>query len=292
MNLKLFKTLWGFDGSSFNDAISQLLAANMQGLEGPAPIEVAAQNNLGELLSKNKIDYIAEITTAGTYVPLRNASLQQHLDSLEIKLLDCVPLKPLFITCLGGCDAWPEQSSIDFFQQAISLASEYNVTISFETHRSRSMFNPWVTQRIVETIPDINLTVDFSHWCVVCERLMDTELDVIKAIADNVLHIHARVGYEQGPQVPDPRAPEYEYALHAHQRWWEIIWQSQLKRGLSSTTMTPEFGPDGYLQTAPFSREPVANLWDINQWMAKEEKSHFSRFCDAFKEKEHAYKIE
>jgi len=278
MQLELFKTLWGFNGASLDEAITQLLSAKMQGLEGPAPDQIAQQQQMFELLIGNNISYIAEITTAGSYVPDRQATLQDHLNSLESKLQHSAPLYPRFVTCLGGCDAWPESQSIDFFHQAILLAEKYNLDISFETHRSRSLFNPWVTQRIVEQIPDINLTVDFSHWCVVCERLMDTELDVIHAIANNVFHIHARVGYEQGPQVPDPRAPEYEYALRAHQSWWEIIWQAQINRGFNISTMTPEFGPDGYLHEAPFSCKPVADLWDLNQWMAQVELEHFKNF--------------
>ena len=280
MQLELFKTLWGFNGTSLDEAITQLLSANMHGLEGPAPEQIQQQKKMFELLVHNNISYIAEITTAGNYVPDRHATLQLHLDSLEIKLQHSAPLNPRFVTCLGGCDAWPEPQSIEFFQRAITLAEKYDLDISFETHRSRSLFNPWVTQRIVEQIPDIKLTVDFSHWCVVCERLMDTELDVIHAIANNVQHIHARVGYEQGPQVPDPRAPEYEYALRAHQSWWEVIWQSQIQQGLNFSTMTPEFGPDGYLHEQPFSKQPVANLWDLNQWMAIEETRHFSRFTE------------
>jgi len=277
MKLQLFKTMWGFDGS-IDVAIEQLLFADMDGLEGPAPESITAQQDMSTLLQTNKLSYIAEITTAGSYVPDRHATVQQHLDSLEIKLQHSTKLKPLFITCLGGCDAWPENKSMDFFRRAIELTNQYDSVISFETHRSRSLFNPWVTQRIVEQIPDIKLTVDFSHWCVVCERLMDTEIDVIHAIANNVQHIHARVGYAQGPQVPDPRAPEYEYALHAHQRWWEIIWQSQQKRNFKTTTMTPEFGPDGYLHELPYTRKPVADLWELNSWMAEKEKLHFKNF--------------
>jgi hypothetical protein len=203
--------------------------------------------------------------------------MHDHLTSLENKLIHSAALNPIFITCLAGCDAWPEKTSLEFFQRAMELADNYNLKISFETHRSRSLFNPWVTQRIVEQLPDILLTVDFSHWCVVCERLMDTELDVIHAIADNVQHIHARIGYEQGPQVPDPRAAEYKYALDAHQHWWEIIWQSQLSRNFKISTMTPEFGPDGYLHLLPHTQEPVADLWELNQWMAKEEQLHFEK---------------
>ena len=276
MQLQLFKTLWGFEGS-YPEAIEQLMANTMQGLEGPAPDTIYAQLQLATLLAEHQLAFIAEITTAGSYVPERQASLQQHLDSLQLKLQHSATLSPLFITCLGGCDAWPENQSVEFFQRAIDLADQYGLTISFETHRSRSLFNPWITQRIVEQLPEIKLTVDFSHWCVVCERLMDTELDVIHAIADNVQHIHARVGYEQGPQVPDPRAPEYDYALRAHQHWWQIIWQSQLKRNFNITTMTPEFGPDGYLHQMPFSKAPVADLWELNCWMAQEEKQHFKQ---------------
>ena len=170
-----------------------------------------------------------------------------------------------------------------FLLRLTALANAANIKVFFETHRSRSMFNPWVTQRIVEQLPDILLTVDFSHWCVVCERLMDTELDVINAIADNVHHIHARVGYEQGPQVPDPRAPEYEYALRAHQNWWQIIWQSQQQRGFEITTMTPEFGPDGYLHELPFIKIPIADLWELNQWMGVEERRGFGEFFEVMK---------
>lgn len=278
MQLQLFKTLWGFDGASIDEAVQQLLAAGMQGIEGAAPANREQQAHWAALFNDSSIAYIAEITTAGSYVPERQASLQQHLDSLDRQLNNSAPLKPLLVTCLGGCDAWPEPLSIEFFSRAIEIADQYQLTISFETHRSRSLFNPWVTQRVVEQLPQISLTVDFSHWCVVCERLMDTELDVIQRIADNVQHIHARVGYEQGPQVPDPRAAEYEYALRAHQSWWEIIWASQLKRGFVLTTMTPEFGPDGYLHLAPFTRQPVADLWTLNQWMAQQETQHFADF--------------
>ena len=163
----------------------------------------------------------------------------------------------------------------------MAMAAGHGVTLSYETHRSRSLFNPWTTRRIVEALPEIRLTADFSHWCVVCERLVDTELDVIEAIAGNIRHVHARVGYDQGPQVPHPAAPEYAEALAAHQRWWEIIWRKQKQQGYGITTMTPEFGPDGYLHLLPFTREPVGDLRSINNWMAETERRHFNEWQSA-----------
>ncbi len=277
MKLTLFKTLWGFTGS-YQSAIQQAQTADMYGIEAPAPEKSKGRLELKLLLENHGMNYIAEITTAGSYVPDRHATLQQHLDSFELKLEASLDLDPLFITCLGGCDAWPESQSIEFFQRAIEMAQHYNTTVSFETHRGRSLFSPWVTQRIVNQIPEIKLTCDFSHWCVVCERLIDTEIDIIKLIAKNAHHIHARVGYDQGPQVPNPAAPEYATALQAHQRWWEIIWESQQRREYQVTTMTPEFGPDGYLHEAPFTRKPVADLWELNTWMANQETEHFNSY--------------
>jgi hypothetical protein len=242
MELNIFKTLWGFTGG-YPHAIKQTIDAGMQGIEGPAPDKQQERMALRQLLSDHNLKYIAEITTAGSYVPERRATLQQHMDSFKSKLADVI-----------------------------------GVTVSFETHRGRSLFNPWVTQRVVEQIPDILLTCDFSHWCVVCERLIDSEMDIIRQIANNAHHIHARVGYDQGPQVPNPAAPEYQPALQAHQNWWEMIWSAQQQRGYQVTTMTPEFGPDGYLHEAPFTREPVADLWELNTWMAEAERAHFSRF--------------
>ena len=165
-----------------------------------------------------------------------------------------------------------------FFQGAMQIAETYKITLSFETHRSRSLFTPWVTRRMVESLPKIKLTMDISHWCVVCERLMDTEIDTIKAIAPNVHHIHARVGYDQGAQVSHPAAPEYKDALESHQKCWEIVWDAQNIHGMQITTMTPEFGPDGYLHTLPFTNVPVADLWEINCWMAETERVHYDKY--------------
>jgi hypothetical protein len=107
----------------------------------------------------------------------------------------------------------------------------------------------------------------------VCERLPDDESALALAIS-RARHVHARVGYAQGPQVPDPRAPEYEAELLAHEGWWRRIARAAAERGQALLTITPEFGPDGYLQQAPFSRRPVAELGELNRWMARRQRSN------------------
>lgn len=277
MRLKRFKTMWGFEGD-FETACLEAKAAGFDGIEGSAPTSQEERNYWKECLEKYDLLYIAEAVTGGDYVPRRDIDVEDHLKDLD-KILKCsAELAPLFVTCIGGLDAWSEEESLHFFTEAMKLAERYNLEISFETHRSRSLFNPWITRRMVQLLPKISLTADISHWCVVCERQMDTEFETIEAIAFNVRHIHARVGYDQGPQVPHPAAPEYAYALASHQSCWEYFWDAQRDRGLEITTMTPEFGPDGYLHTLPFTQAPIADLWEINCWMGTTEAKHFDHY--------------
>jgi hypothetical protein len=277
MQQRLFKTLWGFDGD-YLKAVEEAVVDGYDGIEGPAPTDAVVRNEFAAAMHEKGLLYIQEICTGGDYVPDRRASLEEHLRAFEGGMVIGEELSPLFVTSMAGCDAWQEEQSIAFFRRGMELAEAAGQVLCYETHRSRSLFNPWTTQRIVEAIPEIRLTADFSHWCVVCERLVDTERDVIENIAGNIHHIHARVGYDQGPQVPHPAAPEYACALAAHQGWWEIIWRAQKKREYRMTTMTPEFGPDGYLHLMPFTREPVADLREINNWMAQTERGHFNEF--------------
>ena len=280
MKLKVFKTLWGHVGTT-DDAIAACKAGPFDGIEGPAPEDAAKRSEFRKKLKGAGLDYIAEICTAGSYVPNREASPADHLKSLAGKAQEAMECGPLFLSIIAGCDAWPVSQSVDFFGAATQLTEKIGITASFETHRSRSLFNPWTTRDILEQLPALKITCDFSHWCVVCERLINTEPDVLQLCAQRAHHIHARVGYDQGPQVPHPAAPEYGAALKAHEEWWTLIWRSQLMREMAVSTLTPEFGPDGYLQCRPFTREEVADLAEINLWMAKRLRE---RFHDSFEE--------
>jgi hypothetical protein len=120
----------------------------------------------------------------------------------------------------------------------------------------------------LEAFPQLRLTADLSHWCAVAERLMTPELEPVRAMAARVDHIHARVGHAQGPSVGHPFAPEWAEALEAHHRCWRLFAQQRSAASRGPFTITPEFGPDGYLPQLPFTGQPVADLLEINAAMA------------------------
>jgi sugar phosphate isomerase/epimerase len=274
MQFALFKTLWGHR-ESIGEAAQLAVAAGFDGIEAPVPADAAGRDVLGAALDTHRLDWIAEICTAGSYVPDRQATPDEHLADLERKIARSAPLKPLFCNVMGGCDAWPFAVQVDFFARAQAIADRFGVVCSFETHRGRSFFNPWITRDVLRALPQLSITCDFSHWVVVCERLMDSEWDVVAEVAERAHHIHGRVGYAQGPQVPHPADPAYAGELASHERCWAAIWAAQARRGYTRSTMTPEFGPDGYLHCLPFTGAAVADLWQINRWIGARQRQHF-----------------
>ena len=166
-----------------------------------------------------------------------------------------------------------------FFESILDLESEYNIPITIETHRSCSTFNPTITQEPIEVLPELRLNLFFSHWCAVAERLfMDDDPMQLLHFAGQCHHLHGRVGYAQGPQVPDPRAPEYKPKIASHLHWWTTVWESMASRGYRFITMTPEFGTDGYLHLMPYTKKPVTDLWSVNCWMAETLRERFESF--------------
>lgn len=280
MDIRFYKTFWGFNGdhAAFARAARE---DGYDGLELPAPADPAARAGLRTVLDDHGFDMVAEICTGGSYVPDRRATVQDHLDDFARKLDDAVAMSPRQLNCMAGLDAWPIAQSIEFFGRLIEMVKPTGLMISFETHRSRILFNPWVARDLVLALPDLYFTCDFSHWCVVCERLIDTEEEALQVIIPRARHIHGRIGYDQGPQVPHPAAPEYAQALAAHQRWWARCWDAMADAGLEVATMTPEFGPDGYLHHLPFTDVPIADLRQINHWVMTTERRHFTEWRSA-----------
>ncbi len=272
-----FKTLWG-NTLTYREAARQAAEAHFHGLEGPVPIDSDSRRHLKDALEEYRLKLIAEISTTGFAVPEPSTGPREHLDALERSIERSVALQPIIFTTMAGSDLWSTGESIRFLSQAHEIARKWEVKLGFETHRSRSLFHPRVAQAILKEVPELELTVDFSHWCAVCERLVMDELpDVLELVAARALHIHLRVGDAQRAQVPDPRAPSCATAVEAHLQWWQHVWTAQLRRGFKICTMTPEFGPDGYLQTDPWTGVPAADLWELNRHIAERVREHYSK---------------
>ena len=211
MKVKLFKTLWGHDGD-LDAAISLAKAAGFEGIESPAPTDDKVRKTFFETIEACGLDWICEVSTCtpeGKYVPFPGRSAAEHLESLEEAVVACLEGSPRFVNVMGGWDGWKFEEAVKFHEGVVRLERRLGISISIETHRGRYSASPWLMREVLHEVPDLKVTCDFSHWCVVSERLLlDEEPGILALASRHAYHVHARVGYAQGAQVPDPRAPE------------------------------------------------------------------------------------
>lgn len=277
MKLDLFRSLWGY-ADQHASACREARASGFAGIEARLPQTAAERRDFGALLAGEGLDYIAILFTGGAVLPDQALTPAEHLRDLERQLDASAELAPRFVNVLAGNDRWSTHQQLDFFGQAQEIARRGGHLCSFETHRARCLATPWVTLEIARQLPELLFTTDISHWVVGCERLLDDPADDLDDFIGRVHHIQARVGYDQGPQVPHPAAPEYARELAFHQGFWAAVWRAQQERGYPVTTLTPEFGPDGYTFRLPFTGMPIADLWNLNRWMADTQRDQFQRF--------------
>jgi len=274
MQLELFRSLWGWQGDWPLCGV-ECREHGFVGVEARLPAGAYARETLKSALESEGLGYIAVVFTGGDVIPDQAWTPAQHLDRLAEAIDVAGSIGARFINVLPGNDRWPLGKQVDFFGRAQDLADAAGVMCSFEIHRATSLFSPWVTLAIIEQVPNLRFTADLSHWVVVSERLLDDPADDLSPFLTRVHHVQARVGYDQGPQVPHPAAPEYADALAWHQAQWERVWATQRADGQAVTTVTPEFGPDGYTHLLPFTRAPIADTWDLNRWMARTTRDQF-----------------
>lgn len=181
------------------------------------------------------------------------------------------------------------------FQQQISEQFP-GLEIMHETHRKRFFHSPWVCRDFITKSnnfgPEMKLVADFSHFTCVAETdASDPHLnEVIMDLMPRISHTHGRVGYDHGPQVSDPRAPEWMPYTLGFEHWWDSIIQAQLKKHSASgskefvTTFTPEHGPPNYQPALPYTQQPIADIWELNTWIGNRAKQRFETLVETKKQ--------
>ena len=197
----------------------------------------------------------------------KNDSVQAHIQIMEENFSKLAALNPLFINSHTGKDYFSFDDNCKIIDAALNFSAKNGIRILHETHRGRFSFHAASLIPYLERFPQIELVGDFSHFCTVSESMLDDQQEIIARIIPHVSHIHARIGYEQGPQVNDPQAPEWQGHLEKFLFWWQQIINTKKRAGQSLFTISPEFGPVPYMPSAPYNQQPLSNQWDNNVFM-------------------------
>jgi sugar phosphate isomerase/epimerase len=268
--IKIMATNWGIEGTM--DAFcAKAKTAGYDGVELWWTDDKKAQEEMFAALKKYNLE-------VGFLCGGWQGNPEEHFTTFK-KMIDAAAnqqiQKPLYINNHSGRDYFSFKDNARFIEHASALAKQTGIKIYHETHRGRMLYAAPVTKHFIEEFPSLKLTLDISHWCCVHESLLADQQDTVAIALDRVEHIHARVGHAQGPQVNDPAAPEWEKTVKAHFGWWDKVVERKKREGEPITFLT-EFGPPDYMPTTPFTRKPLADLWQVNVGMMQLLKKRYS----------------
>lgn len=259
--LMIMATNWGFEGT-IRQFCEKAKKAGYDGIELWWPGDKKEQEQLFAALKEYQLE-------VGFLCGGWQSQPQEHLSTFKNAINEAcgnTQQRPLYINCHSGKDYFTPAQNDAFIEFTTAKAKASGIPILHETHRGRILYSAPIALDFIKRHPELKLTLDISHWCNVHESLLADQADTVNAALERTEHIHTRVGHAEGPQVSDPRAPEWEAAVKAHFNWWDKVVARKKQRGETMTMLT-EFGPPDYLWSLPYTRQPVADQWNINVHM-------------------------
>jgi sugar phosphate isomerase/epimerase len=259
MKILFFLSIWGLEAIPTLEAqLRKIKAAGFDGVELAVPPDAAACREARQIADDLGLAVIAQqCRTTGRTVAEHTAGFATIFERALL-------LRPLHVNSHTGRDHFTLKQNLEIFDHAAALAAQHQMELLHETHRGRALFSAPVTERFLTERPQLRLVADFSHWCCVHESLLADQTERVARAIQHSSALHARIGHDQGPQIPDPRDPVWQPHLDVHLAWWRNIVAQRRAEGRAVLCVTPEFGPSPYLTLLPHTHQPIADLWDIN----------------------------
>jgi sugar phosphate isomerase/epimerase len=261
VKIKFFCPYWGSASLSFPQFFKKVKEAGYDGVEMSLPFGNTEKSYILSLLKDSDLELIGQHFETTDPDPLL------HKKNYRKHLVNLAGAGPLFINSQTGKDYFSFRDNADLIDIAFQIEKETGIPVIHETHRGKFSFAAHITREYLEKIPKLELGLDLSHWCNVAESLLQDQTEAVDLALKHTRHIHARVGYAEGPQITDPRLPEWEETLKFHLMWWDKVFENFRRLDKDYLTITPEFGPYPYMVHLPFTRMPVADQWEINLHM-------------------------
>jgi sugar phosphate isomerase/epimerase len=263
MKLKFFCPRWGSEHISFNIFAKKVKEAGYDGIEMSLPLNEKEKLQITHSIRENDLLHIAQHWETAT------TNFEEHKKEYARRIENLAQAKPVLINSQTGRDFFSFEQNAELIKMANSIASDHNVKLVHETHRSKFSFAAHVVAEYLERLADLRLGFDVSHWINVAETYLQDQEENVELAISRADHIHSRVGFPEGPQIPDPRVPEWQEAVNVHLGFWKRIVERNRAEGKSFITITSEFGPFPYMTRMPYTQMPISNQWDINVYMMK-----------------------
>jgi sugar phosphate isomerase/epimerase len=268
MEIKYICTYWGCEHLSAKEFLTKVVTNGYKGVEINFPDDehFIAEFNAELERIRNTINPNF-IFIAQQVLPNKKETVNEYIARITQRLEFLIQLKPNYINSHTGKDFYDFSDNCKIIEVCDHLSKVSGIPIWHEIHRGRFSFHLKTLLSYIDIFPKLKLIADFSHFCVVSESDLHDQSDLLSKIYPNIKHIHARIGFEQSPQVNNPFAPEWTNYLEQYLSWWKEIIAIQKNKKNTICTITPEFGPFPYMPQEPFTQKPLSNQWEINLQM-------------------------
>ena len=261
MKIKLLSPLWGHEQHPIGSFLDKIRDAGYDGVDSWIPKKSEDKSILFDYLQRHELLLVMHQHEAD------GQDFKAFKQSFLKNLKACAEPGPLLINSHTGRDYFSLEHNIELLDLAAEFSAKTGILVCHESHRGRLGYSPQHMAELLNRRPETKITADLSHWVCVTESMLENFGEILNRTLNNSRHIHARVGYEQGPQVSDPRAPEWAYAVNNFLGWWDQIVLHNVNASTNILSITTEFGPAPYMPVLPFSNTPVADQFEINCFM-------------------------
>ena len=261
MRIKILSPLWGHEHLKYKVFLDKMREAGYDGYDTWIPDDANDKKLLFEYLQQHEMYIVTHQHQA------QGTSFEEFKMSFKNNLYACAEPGPVLINSHTGRDYFTLEQNLQLVDTALEFTAKTGITVAHETHRGRVGYSPQMTAELFAARKDFVITADFSHWICVTESMLENFSPIVDEAILRSRHIHTRVGFEEGPQVPHPNAPEWKYALDKFLSWWDKIIEVNAGNGVELMPMTTEFGPQPYMPSIPFTNTPVADQFAINCFM-------------------------
>jgi sugar phosphate isomerase/epimerase len=261
MQILLLATQWGAEDLPFEDFIDRTITGGYDGVDTWVPESAVDRRQYRQLLNRYNLPVVCHQHQA------TGNSIGAFCKSFEYYLNLCMEWDPILINSHSGRDYFSLDEQLKVLDVASEFAVRNNITVAHETHRGRIGFSPYNSAQLFALRQEMCITADFSHWVCVTESFLENCSTILSEAMARTGHVHARVGFPQGPQVADPRVEEWKFANDLFMEWWLKIIRLKRNQGASRLTITPEFGPPPYMPTLPATGEPVSDQFAVNNYI-------------------------
>jgi sugar phosphate isomerase/epimerase len=256
--LRVGHTYWNLEKLPFNAPVEWTVAEKIRNVKEAGFEHIECW--IGD--DENGRSVLAEVQRHGLHIALghRPCSVDDTARTIE----QAAKFGAQWVLCQPASAYHPLNEVVEIVREGARMAADKGICYFVETHRNNYTETIRQTLELIEAVPEIKMTADFSHFVVGGEFYGwegEGAIERMMPIIEKVGHVHARISNGEQVQVDVGDGKTDPSARFFVQIWTEIFknWRATAKPG-DILPFSSELGPPRYSITTPDGKE-ISDRW-------------------------------